>query len=111
MKAAGGTTTVLDNHAPRVVKDFKRLTGGTLRSILNKMNVQQASLSKDPLSAAKRNPLGRPKSKIKRREKPRKLRQLSEQTMAFAKEARKASRTLQCVQDNDNKVGLRIRYA
>jgi len=44
----------------------------------------------DPLLAATRKSLGHPRQKFKRREKPRQLRQVSEQTMAITKEAKKA---------------------
>ena len=107
--AADGTAAVLNNCSSRfVMKDSGRLSEDALRNTLSS-NMQiklQTGVCKDPLLAAKRNSLGCPKQKNKRREKPRQLRQLSEQTIAIKKDAKKAVRALQCDDDVMNKVSI-----
>ena len=94
------------------MKDSERLTEKTLRNAI--IGNMHAGVHKDPLVAATRKSLGRPKQKIQRRESPRQLRQVSEKTMAITKQAKKVMRSLQCCDDVINKVqmcGCLVRFS
>ena len=78
---------MLDNNSSgslHVTRDSERLA-----QVNDKEMKLQVHVHEDPLLAAKQNSLGRPKRKIPRREKPRHLRQVSEQTMSITKQAKK----------------------
>ena len=90
----------------------ERLSEKTLRNTI--ISNMHAGVHKDPLVTATRKSLGRPKQKIQRRERPRQLRQVSEETMAITKQAKKVMRSLQCCDDAINKVqicGCLVRFS
>ena len=109
-----GTKAVLNSSSETVLKVVmkERLSEKTLRNTI--ISNMHAGVHNDPLVTATRKSLGRPKQKIQRRERPRQLRQVSEEIMAITKQAKKVMRSLQCCDDAINKVqicGCLIRFS
>ena len=109
-----GTKAVLNSSVETVLKVVMKetLSEKTLRNTI--ISNMHAGVHKDPLVTATRKSLGRLKQKIQRRERPRQLRQVSEETMAITKQAKKVMRSLQCCDDAINKVqicGCLVRFS
>ena len=109
-----GTKAVLNSSSETVLKVVmkERLSEKTLRNTI--ISNMHAGVHKDPLVTATRKSLGRPKQKIQRHKRPRQLRQVSEETMAITKQAKKVMRSLQCCDDAINKVqicGCLVRFS
>ena len=113
-EAFDGTKAVLNSSSETVLKVVmkERLSEKTLRNTI--ISNMHAGVHKDPLVTATRKSLGRPKQKIQRRKRPRQLRQVSEETMAITKQAKRVMRSLQCCDDAINKVqicGCLVRFS